>query len=104
MSPSGTASEPNLGEIMAALGKTANQLGTFVSKMLDEQPTMALVTAVAAGFIAGGGLSSKLGARLTDTTVRATMGNLTTLMALDLLRRGLEDGGSVGNPEPARAE
>ena len=36
-----------------------------------------------------------------ETTLRATLGNLATLVALDLLRRALEDGGDRGIPQRA---
>jgi uncharacterized membrane protein YfcA len=85
--------EPSASEVLGALGEAASQLGSFVSHMLDEQPGTALLAALAAGFIAGGGLASPLGTRVTATTVRATLGNLATLVALDLFRRALEDGG-----------
>jgi len=95
--------EPSAGEVLGALGDAAAQLGAFVSNMVDEQPGTALVAALAAGFIAGGGLISPVGARLTASTIRATLGNVATLVALDLLRRALEDGGRSDGSESAGA-
>jgi uncharacterized membrane protein YfcA len=91
MSPAGSG-EPSAGDVVGALGEAASQLGSFVSHMLDEQPATALAAALAAGFVAGGGLTSPIGTRLTASTVRATLGNVATLVALDLLRRALENG------------
>jgi uncharacterized membrane protein YfcA len=91
MSPAGSG-EPSAGEVVGAIGEAASQLGSFVSHMLDEQPATAVAAALAAGFVAGGGLTSRIGTRLTATTVRATLGNVATLVALDLLRRALENG------------
>ncbi|HJQ84492.1 MAG TPA: hypothetical protein VKA21_10475 [Candidatus Binatia bacterium] len=90
--------EPKVGEVLRALGEAASQLGSYVSYVLEEQPGTALAAALAAGFIAGGGLASPIGTRVTSTTVKATLGNVASLVALDLLRRALEDGGhgSVG--------
>jgi uncharacterized membrane protein YfcA len=91
MSPT-AGGEPRAGEVVGAIGEAASQLGSFVSHMLDEQPATALAAALAAGFIAGGGLTSRIGTRLTASTVRATLGNVATLVAVDLLRRALENG------------
>ena len=102
MSPG--ADQPTMSEVAAALGEAASQLGTFVSHVLDEQPGLAVAAAVTAGFLAGGGLASRLGSRLTATTLRATVGNVGTLVALDLLRRALEDGAHVGRAESAGAD
>jgi uncharacterized membrane protein YfcA len=58
--------------------------------------------ALAAGFVVGGGLASPIGGRITTGTLRATFGNLATLVALDLLRRALEEGGRTrGSAESA---
>ena len=91
-------SEPSASDVFGALEDAASQLGSFVSRMVDEQPGMVLASAVAAGFIIGGGLTSPIGGRITTSTIRATFGNVATLVALDLLRRALENGGtsSVG--------
>jgi uncharacterized membrane protein YfcA len=85
--------EPTAGEVLDALGAAASQLGAYASHMVDDQPGMALAAAVTAGFLAGGGLNSPIGTRITSTTIRATFGNVATLVALDLLRRALENGG-----------
>ena len=91
MSPT-AGGEPRAGEVVGAIGEAASQLGSFVSHMLDEQPATALAAALAAGFITGGGLTSPIGTRLTASTMRATLGNVATLVAVDLLRRALENG------------
>jgi uncharacterized membrane protein YfcA len=97
--------EPSAGDVLGALGDAAAQLGAFVSNMVEEQPATALIAAVTAGFIAGGGLASRVGTRITSSTIRATFGNVATLVALDLLRRALEDGGgSHGGPESPRPQ
>jgi len=93
MSAEERPSQPTAGEVLGAVGKAATELGSFVAHMLDEQPGTALVGALVAGFVAGGGLVSPLGTRVTASAVRATLGNVGTLVALDLLRRALEDGG-----------
>lgn len=85
-------------EVASAFGNAANQLGTLVSRTLEEQPAVALAGALAAGFVAGGGLVSPLGLRIAATTLRATLGNVATMAALDMMRRELNDGGSRGNP------
>lgn len=84
-------------EVASAFGSAASQLGTLVSRTIDEQPAVALAGALAAGFIAGGGLVSPLGLRIATTTLRATLGNVAAITALDLLRRELKDGGARGN-------
>jgi len=97
--------EPNAGEVLRALGDAAAQLGAFVSHVLDEQPGTAIAAALAAGFVAGGGLASPIGTRVTSTTLKATLGNVASLVALDLLRRALDDGGaSHGGAESTRSE
>jgi len=100
MSPE-EASTPRAGDVLRALGEAATQLGAFVSHVLDEQPGTAIAAAMAAGFIVGGGLASPIGTRVTSSTVKATLGNVASLVALDLLRRALEDGGSRGATESA---
>ena len=97
--------EPNAGEVLRALGDAAAQLGAFVSHVLDEQPGTAIAAALAAGFIAGGGLASPIGTRVTSSTIKATLGNVASLVALDLLRRALDDGGAIhGGAESTRSE
>ena len=91
MSAAGSG-DPSAGDVVGAIGEAASQLGSFVSHLLDQQPATAVAGALAAGFVAGGGLTSRIGTRLTATTVRATLGNVATLVALDLLRRALENG------------
>lgn len=92
------------GDVLSAIGDAASQLGSFVSHMLDEQPGVALAAAAAAGFVMGGGLASPIGTRITTSTVRATLGNVATLVALDLLRRAVEDGERTsGSPQSASA-
>ena len=104
MSPDRTT-EPSAGEVLRALGDAATQLGAFVSHVLDEQPGTAIAAALAAGFVAGGGLASPIGTRVTSTTVKATLGNVASLVALDLLRRALDDGGaSHGGAESTHSE
>jgi uncharacterized membrane protein YfcA len=95
--------QPTVGQVLSALGDAATQLGSYVANVVDEQPALALGGALAAGFLAGGGLTSPLGSRLTTTTLRATLGNVATLVALDLVRRALENGASAG-PESAGTE
>ncbi len=94
--------EPSAGEVLRSLADAAAHLGAFVSHMLDEQPATAVAAALAAGFVAGGGMASPIGTRLTSTTIRATLGNVASLVALDLLRRALEDGerNRVAAPSP----
>ena len=104
MSGTGRSGGSDAGEVVHALGEAASQIGNLVNQMVEEQPEVALAAAVAAGFVAGGGLSSRLGAQMTNATVRATMGNLTTLIALDLLRRALDGGGKVGDTEHSIAQ
>ena len=95
--------EARAGDVLGAVAEAANQLGSFASHLLDDQPATALCAALAAGFIAGGGLASPLGTRVTSATVRATLGNVATLVALDLLRRALdvEGGSDVGRESAA---
>jgi uncharacterized membrane protein YfcA len=88
--------EPRVADVLSALNEAASQVGSFVNHVIDEQPGVALASAMAAGFVAGGGLNSPLGSRLTASTLRATLVNLTTLVALDLLRRAVENGGGAG--------
>ena len=69
---------------------------------IEEQPGLALAGALVAGFVAGGGLVSPLGLRIASTTLRATLGNVAAIAALDLLRREVTDGGARGNSGDAR--
>jgi hypothetical protein len=89
-------------EVASAFASAATQLGTLVSRTIEEQPGVALAGAVAAGFVAGGGLISPLGLRIATTTLRATLGNVAAIAAVDLLRRELNDGGGRGNPGDIR--
>jgi hypothetical protein len=97
------SAQPSVGDVLGALGEAASQLGSYVATVIDEQPGTAIAAAFAAGFVAGGGLASSLGVRLTTTTLRATVGNVAALVALDLVRRALEDGAaraSAQSPHP----
>jgi hypothetical protein len=89
MSTNGGA-EARAGDVLGAVAEAASQLGSFATHLLDDQPGTALCAALAVGFIAGGGLASPIGTRVTSATVRATLGNVATLFALDLLRRALD--------------
>jgi hypothetical protein len=40
--------------------------------------------------------------RIATTTLRATLGNVAAIAALDLVRRELNDGGARGNPGDTR--
>ncbi|HZP41825.1 MAG TPA: hypothetical protein VFD84_09990 [Candidatus Binatia bacterium] len=94
----GPSERPDATEVLHALREAASQLGSFVSHMMREQPGVALIGALAAGFVTGGGLVSPVGARLTASTLRATLGNVATLVALDLVRRAVE-GDSIGGTQ-----
>ena len=84
------------------LKRFKERVGSFGSHLLEDQPGTALLTALVAGFITGGGLASPIGTRVTSATVRATLGNVATLVALDLLRRALDvEGASDGGGESA---
>jgi hypothetical protein len=89
------------GEVVSSLGEAASQLGSFMSTMIEEQPGVTLAAAAAAGFVMGGGLNSSLGSRITTSTVRATLGNVATLVALDLLRRAVDGGSRSGSSQSA---
>jgi hypothetical protein len=89
-------------EVASSFEEAANQLGTLVARTVEEKPQVALAGALAAGFVVGGGLISPLGLRIAATTLRATLGNMATVAALDVLRRELTDGGSRGNPGHTR--
>jgi uncharacterized membrane protein YfcA len=104
MNTTGEATTPRMSEVASAIGEAATQLESFVSTVIEEQPGVALAAAAAAGFLAGGGLNSRIGTRLTTGTLKATLGNLTTLMALDMLRRALENGGESASTTAAGAE
>jgi hypothetical protein len=94
MSPEGGSRGPAMGDVASAVGEAASALGGFVNRMIDEQPGAVLAGAAAVGFLAAGGLNSRLGSRVTVGTMKATVGNLTALVALDLLRRAVENGGT----------
>jgi len=98
MSRTPGTSEPTAGKVIGAIGEAADEVGAFVSHMLEEQPSTMVVAALTAGFVVGGGLTSRIGTRVTSATIRATLGNVGTLVALDLLRRALENGASHGGP------
>lgn len=93
---------PTVADVFAALGETASALRSLVEHLLREEPTLAVVAALGAGFIAGGGLTSPLGATLTSRAFRAALANLGTFAALDLFRHGMEEG--FGSPQGARAQ
>lgn len=88
-------------DVLSAVGDAASQLGSFFSHMVEEQPAVVLAAAATAGFVMGGGLASRIGTRITTSTVRATLGNVATLMALDLLQRALQDGGIPSGSSPS---
>jgi hypothetical protein len=100
--------EPGAGDVVAAVGEAASRLGAFCSHLMREQPGVALAASLAAGFVAGGGLVSPVGVRLTTGTLRATIGNVATLVALDLVRRAVEggdvEGDDLGSAPGHRAE
>ena len=83
--------------VASSFGDATNQLGALVAQTVDQKPQIALAGALAAGFVVGGGLISPLGLRLATTALRATLGNVVTMAALDMVRRELIDGGSRGN-------
>jgi len=101
-SPGRDEPAPTVADVFGALGEAASALRSLVSHLLEEDPTLALVAAAGAGFIAGGGLTSPLGATVTSRAFRAAVANLGTFAALDLFRRGMEEG--FGSPEGARAQ
>jgi hypothetical protein len=92
---------PTVADVLAKLGEAATTLGAYVTHTVDDHPAVAVGAALAAGFVLGGGLLSPLGARVVSATARATAGNVATMIALDLVRRALEDGASRGSPEGA---
>jgi len=101
VSPSADTPSP-VSEAFGALEEAASEIGSVASRMVGEQPALLLMGALAAGFVVGGGLASPIGGRITTGTIRATFGNLATLVALDLLRRALEEGGRTrGTAESA---
>ena len=100
MTPGGERS-PAIRDVLAAVGEAAKELGAYAQHRVQEQPGAALVAALVAGFVSGGGLVSPLGVRVAAGTLRATMGNATTLLALDFLRRTIEGGGF--GPAPRNA-
>ncbi len=101
MSPGADTPSP-VNEVLSALEDAASEIGSVASRMVGDQPALLLMGALAAGFVVGGGLASSIGGRITTGTIRATFGNLATLVALDLLRRALEEGGRTrGSAESA---
>ena len=88
--------------VASSFEDAANQLGALVAQTVDQKPQVALAGALAAGFVVGGGLISPLGLRLATTTLRAALGNVVTMAALDVVRRELLDGGSRGNSRNTR--
>jgi hypothetical protein len=88
---------PAAREVLASVGEAAREVSQFASHLMREQPGAALVAAAVAGFVAGGGLLSPLGMRVATGTFRAAAGNLSGLVALDLVRRAM-GGESVGAP------
>jgi hypothetical protein len=96
-------SAPSGREVLDQLEEAATHLSAYVSRLFEEQPVTVLAGALAAGFVFGGGLASRLGMRLTTTGLRMALGNATTLVALDLVRRAFEDGGFRGSVQGAGA-
>lgn len=95
---------PTVSEVLSALSGAAKTLGAYVAHTIDERPGVTVATSLAAGFVVGGGLISPLGGRLAAATARATVGNVASLITLDLLRRALEEGATGrGGGESARA-
>jgi hypothetical protein len=86
---------PGAREVLASLGEAAREVSQFASHVVREQPGAALVAALVAGFVAGGGLLSPLGMRMATGTLRAAAGNLSGLVAIDLVRRAV-GGESLG--------
>jgi len=101
VSPSADTQSP-VNEALSVLEDAASEIGSVASRLVGEQPALLLMGALAAGFVVGGGLATRIGGRITTGTIRATFGNLATLVALDLLRRALEEGGRIrGSAESA---
>lgn len=90
--------EPHGSEALDQIVAVVTDVSALVSRVLCEQPMAALAVAVGAGFVAGGGLASPLGMRITSATARSTLGNLTTAVALELVRREFAHGGSSVGP------
>lgn len=84
-------------EVLEAVGEAARELSAYASHVVREQPGAALVAALVAGFVTGGGLLSPIGMRLATGTLRAAAGNVSSLVALDLVRRAV-GGESRGDP------
>ena len=95
-----SATEGSVTEVLQAFGDAAERLGSYLSRLVEEQPAVAVATALAAGFVAGGGLVSPVGTRATAVALRATAGNLASLVVLDVLRRALQEDGEAGERAP----
>ena len=93
---------PTVADVFAALGEATSAIRCLVSDLLQEAPALALVAALGAGFIAGGGLTSPLGATVTSRALRAAMANLGTFAIVDLIRHGMEEG--IGSPQGTRTQ
>src|SRR5262249_2742432 len=91
MRPSGPVDAATVGEVIEAVGEAGARLQTYMSRMLHEEPPLTTGGVVLAGFVLGGGLLSPLGMRLTRTAVS----NVSAILALELLRRAFNTGGSV---------
>ena len=100
---SADAGRPGPGDVLGAVGDAASEVGAFMANLIEEQPAVAILGALTAGFIAGGGLVSPVGTRITASTIRATLGNVATLVALDVVRRAM-DGGQPGGAESSGTE
>jgi hypothetical protein len=101
---SADAGRPGPGDVLGAVGDAASEVGAFMANLIEEQPAVALLGALTAGFIAGGGLVSPIGTRITASTIRATLGNVATLVALDVVRRAMDQGGQPGGAESSGTE
>ena len=94
-----------IGAPCRASGRTYHRVRDLLHNQVAASRLPSPVAAATAGFIVGGGLMSPIGSRITATTIRATFGNLATLVALDVLRRGLENGGtSRGGAQSSRPD
>jgi hypothetical protein len=91
--------EEGASQVLEAFGEAGTRLGAFVNRLVEDEPAVAVGAAVAAGFLAGGGLVSPLGTRATALALRAAAGNLASLVVVDVLRRAIDDGGD-DEPRP----